>query len=50
MKQEPPFISIVIPTYNRPQQLSVCLRACIASTIAMITLKSLWWTTAESRP
>ncbi|MBU6435334.1 MAG: glycosyltransferase family 2 protein, partial [Nitrospirae bacterium] len=28
MKQERPFISIVIPTYNRPEQLSVCLRAC----------------------
>jgi glycosyltransferase involved in cell wall biosynthesis len=28
MKHEPPFISIVIPTYNRPQQLSVCLQAC----------------------
>lgn len=28
MKQERPFISIVIPTYNRPDQLAVCLRAC----------------------
>ena len=28
MKQEHPFISIVIPTYNRPEQLAVCLRAC----------------------
>jgi glycosyltransferase involved in cell wall biosynthesis len=28
MKQERPFISIVIPTYNRPEELAVCLRAC----------------------
>ncbi|SPP63634.1 glycosyltransferase [Nitrospira lenta] len=28
MKKERPFISIVIPTYNRPDQLAVCLRAC----------------------
>ncbi len=28
MKQERPFISIVIPTYNRPEQLAICLRAC----------------------
>lgn len=28
MKQERPFFSIVIPTYNRPDQLTVCLRAC----------------------
>jgi GT2 family glycosyltransferase len=28
VKQERPFISIVIPTYNRPQQLAVCLEAC----------------------
>jgi len=28
MNQEHPFISIVIPTYNRPEQLAVCLRAC----------------------
>lgn len=28
MKQEHPFISIVIPTYNRPDQLAVCLRGC----------------------
>lgn len=28
MKQDRPFISIVIPTYNRPDQLAVCLRAC----------------------
>jgi glycosyltransferase involved in cell wall biosynthesis len=23
-----PFFSIVIPTYNRPAQLTVCLQAC----------------------
>ncbi len=28
MSQESPFISIVIPTYNRPEQLAVCLQAC----------------------
>ena len=28
MKQDRPFISIVIPTYNRPDQLAVCLLAC----------------------
>jgi len=28
MKQERPFFSIVIPTYNRPEQLAICLRAC----------------------
>jgi len=28
MKKARPFISIVIPTYNRPDQLAVCLRAC----------------------
>ncbi|ULA64037.1 MAG: Putative glycosyltransferase [Nitrospira sp.] len=28
MKKERPFISIVIPTYNRPDQLAACLRAC----------------------
>ena len=28
MKQDRPFISIVIPTYNRPDQIAVCLRAC----------------------
>ncbi len=28
MKQERPFISIVIPTYNRPEQLAICLLAC----------------------
>jgi GT2 family glycosyltransferase len=28
MKQEHRFISIVIPTYNRPDQLAVCLQAC----------------------
>jgi GT2 family glycosyltransferase len=28
MKQDCPFISIVIPSYNRPDQLAVCLRAC----------------------
>lgn len=28
MKQDRPFISIVIPTYNRPDQLAVCLQAC----------------------
>jgi cellulose synthase/poly-beta-1,6-N-acetylglucosamine synthase-like glycosyltransferase len=28
MKQERPFISIVIPTYNRQEQLAICLRAC----------------------
>jgi GT2 family glycosyltransferase len=28
MKQERPFISIVIPTYNRPDQLAACLRGC----------------------
>ncbi len=28
MNQERPFISIVIPTYNRPEQLAACLRAC----------------------
>ncbi|MBA3964281.1 MAG: glycosyltransferase [Nitrospirales bacterium] len=27
MKRERPFISIVIPTYNRPQQLASCLQA-----------------------
>lgn len=27
MNQECPFISIVIPTYNRPQQLALCLQA-----------------------
>jgi GT2 family glycosyltransferase len=28
MGQEHPFISIVIPAYNQPGQLAVCLRAC----------------------
>jgi cellulose synthase/poly-beta-1,6-N-acetylglucosamine synthase-like glycosyltransferase len=28
MKQEYPFISVVIPTYNRPDQLEACLQAC----------------------
>ena len=32
MKQEHPFISIVIPTYNRPQQLASCLKAIDALT------------------
>lgn len=28
MNQARPFMSIVIPTYNRPDQLAICLRAC----------------------
>ena len=28
MNQARPFMSIVIPTYNRPDQLAICLCAC----------------------
>ena len=29
MEQFCPFISIIIPTFNRPERLAVCLRACL---------------------